>query len=67
MYDFGLTNAAVILGLTIPPCLAFLLFAVDRKNRIAFFRSLFLPICRQYTRFAMDDLKNTMLVGLIDQ
>lgn len=43
MYDFGLTNAAVILGLTIPPCLAFLLFAVDRKNGIAFFRSLFLP------------------------
>lgn len=45
MYYFGLTNAAVILGLTIPPCLAFLLFAVDRKNRIAVIPITVFTIC----------------------
>lgn len=45
MYYFGLTNAAVILGLTIPPCLAFLLFAVDRKNRIAVIPITVFAIC----------------------
>ncbi len=34
-YYVGVTNALVILGLTISPCLAFLFFAVDRKNMIA--------------------------------
>lgn len=34
-YYNGITNAIVILGLTIPPCLTFLLFAIDRKNGIA--------------------------------
>lgn len=29
------TNAAVIVGLTVPPCLAFLFFAFDRKNSVA--------------------------------
>lgn len=32
-YYNGMTNA--IVGLTIPPCLAFLFFAIDRKNGIA--------------------------------
>jgi len=32
LYYRGITNAWVILMLTIPPCLAFILFAVDRKN-----------------------------------
>jgi len=32
LYYRGITNAWVILTLTIPPCLAFILFAVDRKN-----------------------------------
>ena len=39
-YYNGFTNAAVILSLTIPPCAAFLLFALDRKNYIAV-----IPVC----------------------
>lgn len=31
-YYVGITTPGVILLLTIPPCLAFLLFAIDRKN-----------------------------------
>ncbi len=34
-YYSGTVNTGVILGLTIPPCLAFLFFAIDRKNMIA--------------------------------
>lgn len=41
-YYTGIVNAPVILGLTLLPCGAFLLFAVDRKNMIAAgFSSLF--------------------------
>ncbi len=32
IYYLGITNTVVVLGLTVPPCLAFLFFAVDRKN-----------------------------------
>ena len=32
LYYSGIVNACVILMLTIPPCLAFVLFAADRKN-----------------------------------
>jgi len=32
LYYRSITNAWVILTLTIPPCLAFILFAIDRKN-----------------------------------
>ncbi|MBP5497083.1 MAG: hypothetical protein J6X98_07935 [Bacteroidales bacterium] len=32
LYYSGIANAWVILLLTLPPCLAFILFAVDRKN-----------------------------------
>ena len=32
LYYSGIVNAWVILLLTIPPCLAFILFAADRKN-----------------------------------
>lgn len=35
LYYDDIVNAFVILGLTIPPCLAFLFFALDRKNGIA--------------------------------
>ena len=35
LYYTGMANAAVILGMTVVPCLAFLFFAMDRKNRIA--------------------------------
>lgn len=34
-YYIGIVNALVILGLTIPSCLAFCFFAIDRKNEIA--------------------------------
>lgn len=34
-YYCGATNAVVILGLTVPPCMASFFFALDRKNGIA--------------------------------
>lgn len=34
-YYAGIVNIVVILGLTITPCLAFMLFAIDRKNMMA--------------------------------
>lgn len=34
-YYGGVVNAAVIAGLSVPPCFAFLFFALDRKNTIA--------------------------------
>lgn len=34
-YYVGIVNTGVILGLTISPCLAFMFFAIDRKNMIA--------------------------------
>lgn len=34
-YYSGMTNPLVILGLSLPPCLSFLFFALDRKNFIA--------------------------------
>ncbi len=44
-YYCGITNAIVILGLTIPPCLAFLFFAVDRKNMIAVIPISIFTVC----------------------
>lgn len=44
-YYIGVTNGIIILGLTIPPCLVFLLFAIDRKNMIALIPSLLFTIC----------------------
>ena len=42
VYYAGIVNVPVILGLTLLPCGAFLLFAVDRRNMIAAgFASLF--------------------------
>lgn len=34
-YYVGMVNAIIILGLIIFPCMAFMLFAIDRKNMIA--------------------------------
>lgn len=45
VYYAGVVNAAVILGLTVLPCLAFLFFALDRKNRIAVLPILLFTIC----------------------
>ena len=35
LYYTGVTDTVVLLGLTVVPCLAFFLFALDRKNKIA--------------------------------
>ncbi len=43
-YYNGFTNIFVILGLTIPPCLAFLFFAIER-NMIAGIPALVFSIC----------------------
>ena len=44
-YYFGITNVFVILGLTIPPCLAFLFFSIVRKNMIAIIPISVFTIC----------------------
>ncbi len=44
-YYCGITNAMVVIGLTIPPCLAFLFFAIDRKNMIAVIPISIFTIC----------------------
>lgn len=44
-YYNGMTNAVVILGLTVPPCLTFLFFAIDRKNGIALIPVSIFTIC----------------------
>lgn len=45
LYYNGVTNSLVILSLTFPPCLAFILFALDRKNIIAFVFAICFTIC----------------------
>ena len=44
-YYTGMTGSLVILGLTIFPCLAFLCFAIDRKNMIAVLPISVFTIC----------------------
>ena len=44
-YYGGITNAFVILGLTIPPCMAFLFYSIDRKNVIAVVPTIVFTIC----------------------
>ena len=44
-YYNGVTNILVILGLTISPCLAFLFFAIERRNIIAVILALVFSIC----------------------
>lgn len=44
-YYGGITNAFVILGLTIPPCMAFLFYSIDRKNVIAVVPTIIFTIC----------------------
>ena len=44
-YYCGITNAIIILGLTILPCLAFLFFAVARKNMIAVIPISIFTVC----------------------
>lgn len=44
-YYIGFTNAVVIFGLTVPPCLAFLFFAADRRNMLAVVPILIFTVC----------------------
>lgn len=44
-YYAGIVNVAVILGLTLFPCLAFMFFAIDRKNLIAVIPISVFSIC----------------------
>lgn len=44
-YYLGVTNWLVIIGLTIPPCLAFLFFAIDRKNYISVIPIAIFTVC----------------------
>lgn len=45
LYYAGITLPFVIIFLTLPPCLAFLLFALDRKNYISVFFILAFTVC----------------------
>lgn len=45
LYYNGITNPLVILFLTLPPCLAFIFFALDRKNIIAVVSAICFTIC----------------------
>ncbi|MBD5160469.1 MAG: hypothetical protein HDT14_00310 [Oscillibacter sp.] len=45
LYYLGITNPPVILLLTVPPCLAFLFFAADRKNIVAAVPTVIFTVC----------------------
>lgn len=44
-YYVGVTKPFIILLLTIPPCSAFIFFAIDRKNAIALIPAIGFTIC----------------------
>ena len=45
LYYFGQVNPIVIILLTIPPCVSFILYEADRKNWIAFIPTVIFTIC----------------------
>ncbi len=45
LYYIGFINPFVILSLTLPPCLAFIFFALERKNVIAVVPAVCFTIC----------------------
>ncbi len=45
VYYTGIVNVIVILGLTIPPCLAFLFFAIYKRNGVAIIPIAIFTIC----------------------
>ncbi len=45
LYYLGIVNPGVVLLLTVPPCMAFLLFSLDRKNVIATVPVVIFTIC----------------------
>lgn len=51
-YYQGLAGTIVILGLTVLPCLAFLLYAIDRKNGIAMVPTLLFTVGHLIYAFA---------------
>ncbi len=44
-YYLGVINWLVIMGLTIPPCMAFLFFAIDRRNHISIIPITIFTVC----------------------
>lgn len=44
-YYMGTVNDHVVLGMTLPPCLAFLSYEIDRKNVIAVVPTCFFTVC----------------------
>lgn len=45
MYYCGNTSPLVIMALTLPPCLAFFFFALDRRNILAIFPIVCFTVC----------------------
>lgn len=45
LYYSGITNALIILLLTVPPCMSFVLFSFDRKNYLALIFALIFLVC----------------------
>lgn len=45
LYYNGFTESPVILSLTLPPCISFILFAMDRKNIFAVVFTICFTIC----------------------
>ncbi len=45
LYYNGIVNLIAIILLTIPPCMAFILYAVDRKNVIAIIPTVIFTVC----------------------
>ena len=45
LYYTGMTNPLVIIMLTLPPCLAFVFFVMDRKNMMAVVPAVCFMIC----------------------
>lgn len=45
LYYFGLVNSIIVLGLTVPPCMVFLLYSIDRKNYVAIVPIIIFTIC----------------------
>ena len=45
LYYRGIVNPIVIMLLTLPPCLSFILYTIDRKNMIATIPTVIFTIC----------------------
>ena len=45
LYYTGIANAGIILMLTVPPCLTFIIFAADRKNLPAALFAISFTVC----------------------